>query len=80
VHPQENLVAWTKWAMDPDYAAQYEWISPSGKHLVSQPADGHEWHVTHAPFPGKLPMEQGVWSVRLRESNEVRLTTRFTVK
>jgi hypothetical protein len=80
VNSQEALVAWTKWVLQPDYAAQYEWISPSGKRLVSRPTDSEEYDVTYSVFPGELPMEPGAWRVYLSEENEIRLTSRFSVR
>jgi hypothetical protein len=78
--PSQRAVAWTKWATDPEPKSQYLWISPSGQIFTSPLVGAPEWHVTYAPFPGPMPMEKGEWSVRLREKNEMRLATRFTIR
>jgi hypothetical protein len=79
LHPMQAPMAWTKWALDPDAKAQYEWISPRGDKLISSVVQASEWHLTYARYPGALPMQEGVWSLRLREKGGVHLAVRFTV-
>ena len=79
VHPDQQLLAWTKWATDPESDWRYEWISPSGQKLTSPLEKSIEWHVSISRFPGKRPMEAEIWTLRILRGQDVRLKARFTV-
>lgn len=78
--PRQAVLAWTKWASTPDSSAICEWISPGGQTLTSKLEAGPEYHVTVSKYPGMLPMEDGLWRVRVREKDGVHLTGKFTVR
>jgi hypothetical protein len=80
IGPKEPIVAWTKWAIGPDMESRYEWVAPNGKILIGQPMDAGEFNVTYTPFPGRYPIEEGTWTVQLREKGSVRMTAHFSVK
>jgi arylsulfatase A-like enzyme len=79
VNPRQPVIAWTKWATEPEGQASYEWISPDGEKSSSKLENSPEWHVTMSLFPGKLPMETGDWTLRFLRDKNVLLTTHFSV-
>jgi hypothetical protein len=79
INPIEHIVAWTKWAIDPDKLARNEWIAPNGRVYVSEPRDSSQYNITSSVFPGELPLIEGNWTLQLREKGQVRLVTHFSV-
>jgi arylsulfatase A-like enzyme len=79
VRPGQHVAVWTKWSGDPDPAAIYEWMSPSGQMFVSRPLLTGEPNVTYSPLQGQDDLETGAWLVRLRVTGGFRLEDHFTV-
>ena len=80
VNPKQAILAWVKWTRDPLPSETTEWVSPSGKTFDSKLGEGPEFHVTLSAYPGPMPMEEGDWTIRLRESDGVHLTQKFAVR
>lgn len=81
LQPSQRAVVWTRWVQygEPHHT-RWRWTSPSGTESWSDGDLSGEWETTFTPFPGKLPMQSGRWTVTHVDEGRDGLVSRFTVQ
>ncbi len=70
VHPQENVVVWTKWLGYPyDRTFGYRFVGPNGEVHEFQFEVKEEWSTTRVKYDG-APMTEGTWRIELRDGDK----------
>ncbi len=76
-----RATAWNHWVPDGNARhSRWQWTSPSGKESWTEIDLQKDWETTYANYMGNLPMEPGLWSVRLWFGNKPGLISRFKAR
>ena len=80
IHPQEKVVAFTKWVpYTADKTVRYEWISPSGESWSSPFTVKADWSSTWVYLKAQRPLQEGEWQVAIWEDEQALLRNTFVV-
>ena len=77
----DSISAWTRWVpYNEEKVIDYYWVSPGEQHIYARQFTLQKgWSSTWVPIPAPRPLQQGVWTLRLKLEGKLLITGQFTV-